>query len=223
MDNSTRRGESMKKLLSILAVTTTAAAVVAGVFIAKKLEEQKEEEVKLIEIKNNEEDGEEPEQELACEPEVEEVEDVQAPVAEPTESEEEVEEPVQEETVEEPCEDAIPTVEEQTQENKYPSISERKMNAIKKQIGVMLEAMPEETEVKLQHYVVFPTKEAADNFYDYVKNDGYVLEVENEDTEISLTKDYHLDAEYLETEILTLAEVASEYEGVYKGWAVKVN
>ncbi|MDD6466963.1 MAG: ribonuclease E inhibitor RraB [Erysipelotrichaceae bacterium] len=220
----------MKKLLSILAVTTAAAAVVAGgAYIAKKLEEQKDEEVRLIEIKNNDEDVETSEDDEASEEdedsEEEEEPEIEVSKEDPTEEvkeEETKEENLSEEIEPTTVEETVEPVVEEPVENKYPSISERKINAIKKQIGVMIEAMPDESDVRLQHYVVFPTKEAADAFYEEMNTNEYEIEVENEGTEVSLIKDYQLISEELETEILSLAEFASEHEGVYKGWAVKV-
>ena len=224
----------MKKLLSFIAVTVTAAtAVAAGAYIVKKLEQEKDEEVKLIEIINEDEsekktsveEKSESEEELVEETSFEELvkEEIAEEIApeEPVEVVEEVieEQPVEEETVVEEV------IEEQPVEevDPYHLLSERKKNAICNQINVMIESMEEFEEVGLQHYIVFPNPEATEEFLAEVEDAGYDIFVEENGQEVNLIKNSQLEREGLEKEILSLAQLAAECTGAYKGWAVKID
>ena len=215
----------MKKLLSFIAVTVTAAtAVAAGAYFVKKLEQEKDEEVKLIEIINEDEsekktsveEESESKEELNEESSFEELvkEEIAEEIApeEPVEVVEEVieEQPVEEETV---VEEVDP----------YHLLSERKKNAICNQINVMIESMEEFDEVGLQHYIVFPNPEATEEFLAEVEDAGYDIFVEENGQEVNLIKNSQLEREGLEKEILSLAQLAAEFTGAYKGWAVKID
>ena len=239
----------MKKLLSFIAVTVTAAtAVAAGAYIVKKLEQEKDEEVKLIEIINEDEsekktsveEKSESEEELVEETSFEELvkEEIAEEIApeEPVEVVEEVieEQPVEEETVveevieEQPVEEETvveEVIEEQPVEevDPYHLLSERKKNAICNQINVMIESMEEFEEVGLQHYIVFPNPEATEEFLAEVEDAGYDIFVEENGQEVNLIKNSQLEREGLEKEILSLAQLAAECTGAYKGWAVKID
>ena len=181
-------------------------------------EEVEELEVELVE--EMVEEAEEPEIEVVEEM-VEEVEEPEIEVVE--EMVEEVEEPeieVVEEMVEETEEPEIELVEEA---DAYPLISERKKNAICNQIQVMLESMEELEEVDLQHYIVFPDVDATEEWLAEIEDKGYDIFVEDNGQEVNLIKNSKLDYDLLEKEILTLAQVAAEYNGAYKGWAAKVD
>ena len=125
-----------------------------------------------------------------------------------------------EEMVEETEEPEIEVVEEA---DAYPLISERKKNAICNQIQVMLESMEELEEVDLQHYIVFPNVDATEEWLAEIEDKGYDIFVEDNGQEVNLIKNSKLDYDLLEKEILTLAQVAAEYNGAYKGWAAKVD
>jgi hypothetical protein len=224
----------MKKLLSFIAVTVTAAtAVAAGAYFVKKLEQEKDEEVKLIEIINEDEsekktsveEESESKEELNEEASFEELvkEEIAEEIApeEPVEVVEEVieEQPVEEETVVEEV------IEEQPVEevDPYHLLSERKKNAICNQINVMIESMEEFEEVGLQHYIVFPNPEDTEAFLAEVEDAGYDIFVEENGQEVNLIKNSQLEHEGLEKEILSLAQLAAEFTGAYKGWAVKID
>ncbi|MBQ7891302.1 MAG: ribonuclease E inhibitor RraB [Erysipelotrichaceae bacterium] len=151
------------------------------------------------------------------------------PVEEETVVEEEIEEqPVEEETgveeviEEQPVEEVI---EEQPVEevDPYHLLSERKKNAICNQINVMIESMEEFEEVGLQHYIVFPNPEDTEAFLVEVEDAGYDIFVEENGQEVNLIKNSQLEREGLEKEILSLAQLAAEFTGAYKGWAVKID
>ncbi len=230
----------MKKLLSFIAVTVTAAtAVAAGAYIVKKLEQEKDEEVKLIEIINEDEsekktsveEESESEEELIEETSFEEL--VKEVIAEEVAPEEPVEvveeEPVVEEVIEEQPVEEETVVEEVIEEqpveevDPYHLLSERKKNAICNQINVMIESMEEFDEVGLQHYIVFPNPEATEGFLAEVEDAGYDIFVEENGQEVNLIKNSQLEREGLEKEILSLAQLAAELTGAYKGWAVKID
>ena len=142
------------------------------------------------------------------------------PVEEETVVEEVIEEqPVEEETVVEEV------IEEQPVEevDPYHLLSERKKNAICNQINVMIESMEEFEEVGLQHYIVFPNPEATEEFLAEVEDAGYDIFVEENGQEVNLIKNSQLEREGLEKEILSLAQLAAECTGAYKGWAVKID
>ena len=142
------------------------------------------------------------------------------PVEEETVVEEEIEEqPVEEETVVEEV------IEEQPVEevDPYHLLSERKKNAICNQINVMIESMEEFEEVGLQHYIVFPNPEDTEAFLAEVEDAGYDIFVEENGQEVNLIKNSQLEREGLEKEILSLAQLAAEFTGAYKGWAVKID
>ena len=198
-----------------------------------ELVEEMVEELELVEevTEEVEEPEVEPVEEVAEEVEELEVELVEEMVEEAEEPEievveemvEEVEEPeieVVEEMVEETEEPEIELVEEA---DAYPLISERKKNAICNQIQVMLESMEELEEVDLQHYIVFPDVDATEEWLAEIEDKGYDIFVEDNGQEVNLIKNSKLDYDLLEKEILTLAQVAAEYNGAYKGWAAKVD
>ena len=180
--------------------------------VEEVIEEQSVEEETVIEEVIEEESVEE---EAVVEEVIEE-----EPVEEETVIEEVIEEePVEEETVveevieEEPVEEVDP----------YYLVSERKRNAICNQIEVMIESMEEFEEVGLQHYIVFPNPEATDTFLAEVEDAGYDIFVEENGQEVNLIKNSQLECEGLEKEILSLAQLAAEVKGAYKGWAVKID
>ena len=176
-------------------------------------------------------------EEIAPEEPVEVVEEVieEQPVEEETVVEEVIEEqPVEEETVveevieEQPVEEEA-VVEEVIEEepveevDPYHLLSERKKNAICNQINVMIESMEEFEEVGLQHYIVFPNPEDTEAFLAEVEDAGYDIFVEENGQEVNLIKNSQLEHEGLEREILSLAQLAAEFTGAYKGWAVKID
>ena len=105
----------------------------------------------------------------------------------------------------------------------YHLLSERKKNAICNQINVMIESMEEFEEVGLQHYIVFPNPEDTEAFLAEVEDAGYDIFVEENGQEVNLIKNSQLEREGLEKEILSLAQLAAEFTGAYKGWAVKID
>ena len=242
-----------KLLSFIAVTVTAATAVAAGAYIVKKLEQEKDEEVKLIEIINEDESEKKTSVEDKSEPENVVVEEVsleklvEEQIAEefaPEETEvveeiveeqpvEEVEEVVEEIIEEQPVEEIEEVVEEIVEEqpveeveevvDPYHLLSERKKNAICNQIQVMIESMEEFEEVGLQHYIVFPTPEATEEFLSEVEEAGYDIFVEENGQEVNLIKNSQLEREGLEIEILSLAQLAAEYTGAYKGWAVKID
>ena len=150
---------------------------------------------------------------------VEEVIEEQPVEEEPVVEEVIEEQPVEEETVVEEV------IEEQPVEevDPYHLLSERKKNAICNQINVMIESMEEFEEVGLQHYIVFPNPEDTEAFLAEVEDAGYDIFVEENGQEVNLIKNSQLEHEGLEKEILSLAQLAAEFTGAYKGWAVKID
>ena len=159
------------------------------------------------------------EQPVEEEPVVEEVIEEQPVEEEPVVEEVIEEQPVEEETVVEEV------IEEQPVEevDPYHLLSERKKNAICNQINVMIESMEEFEEVGLQHYIVFPNPEDTEAFLAEVEDAGYDIFVEENGQEVNLIKNSQLEHEGLEKEILSLAQLAAEFTGAYKGWAVKID
>jgi len=156
---------------------------------------------------------------------VEEVIEEQPVEEEPVVEEVIEEQPVEEETVVEEVIEEQPVEEETVVEevDPYHLLSERKKNAICNQINVMIESMEEFDEVGLQHYIVFPNPEATEEFLAEVEDAGYDIFVEENGQEVNLIKNSQLEREGLEKEILSLAQLAAEFTGAYKGWAVKID
>ena len=189
--------------------------------IIEPVTEAAEEESEIV-VEDNEEVVEEPieESEIVEEKTLEETEEVVD--NEPEEVEELVEETMEEIVEEEPSTEMEPAVVEEPVEE-YSAVSDRKKTAIRNQIQVMLDSMEDIESIDLQHYIVFPNAESSDACLAELEDCGYEIEVDNEGTEVNLTKHAELNYDSLEKEILSLAQVAAIHTGVYKGWAVKVN
>ena len=105
----------------------------------------------------------------------------------------------------------------------YPHLTERKIESIIKQVNTMVEALKGLDILNLQHYVVFEDEQKAYDFVEEMKGLGYNTAFGDSNYEVILSRQYDLEVVDLEKEILALADMSTEKEGIYKGWAVKSN
>jgi Protein of unknown function (DUF1260). len=105
----------------------------------------------------------------------------------------------------------------------YPHLTERKIESIIKQVNTMVDALKGLDILNLQHYVVFEDEQKAYDFVEEMKGVGYNTAFGDSNYEVNLSKQYDLEVIDLEKEILALADMSTEKEGIYKGWAVKSN
>ncbi len=106
------------------------------------------------------------------------------------------------------------------EDNPFPHLSEKRIDAIKNQVNSMMEALGEADELYLKHYAVFKTKHDHYRYESVAEILGYEITELNENNEAFLYKTSSGEKDSILHEILTLADTLKAYNASYKGWKV---
>ena len=197
----------MKKIFPILAVLGSAAAL-----IAYKM--KKEEEKQIIDL----------DQGLLYDDEPEDNEDAaeEAPISDPQHCCEEVNEAFEEahESL-----DEFEDVQEEYDEM-FTHLTRAEMALLKEDTDARMEALEQKGDVHdherpVQHVVKFQDEESMNQFKSVVINRGYVITRGSEEFELIVLHITPMDKVKLMSNVYYLADVATAYQGVYKGWQSK--
>lgn len=103
----------------------------------------------------------------------------------------------------------------------FESISPRKIELILKQIDLMRKSIANAENITLQHYVKFDTQENRDKYGFIAQVEGYIVENDENPTKLLLVNTLENNRHTLNWSILDLARNVGEYNGSYRGWAVR--
>ncbi len=103
----------------------------------------------------------------------------------------------------------------------FESISPRKIELILKQIDLMRKSIANAENITLQHYVKFDTQENRDKYGFIAQVEGYIVENDEDPTKLLLVNTLENNRHTLNWSILDLARNVGEYNGSYRGWAVR--
>ena len=103
----------------------------------------------------------------------------------------------------------------------FESISPRKIELILKQIDLMRKSLDNAENITLQHYVKFDTQENRDKYKSIAQVEGYIVEDDEDPTKLLLVNTLENNRHTLNWSILDLARNVGEYNGSYRGWAVR--
>lgn len=103
----------------------------------------------------------------------------------------------------------------------FESISPRKIELILKQIDLMRKSLDNAENITLQHYVKFDTQENREKYKSIAQVEGYIVEDDEDPTKLLLVNTLENNRHTLNWSILDLARNVGEYNGSYRGWAVR--
>ena len=209
----------MKKIFPILAVLGSAAAL-----IAYKM--KKEEEKQIIDL----------DQGLLYDDEPEDNEDAaeEAPISDPQHCCEEVNEAFEEahesldefEVVQSTSDDEAKEETQEEYDEMFTHLTRAEMALLKEDTDARMEALEQKGDVHdherpVQHVVKFQDEESMNQFKSVVINRGYVITRGSEEFELIVLHITPMDKVKLMSNVYYLADVATAYQGVYKGWQSK--
>ena len=200
----------MKKIFPILAVLGSAAAL-----IAYKM--KKEEEKQIIDL----------DQGLLYDDEPEDNEDPQHCCEEVNEAFEEAHESLDEfEDVQSTSDDEAKEETQEEYDEMFTHLTRAEMALLKEDTDARMEALEQKGDVHdherpVQHVVKFQDEESMNQFKSVVINRGYVITRGSEEFELIVLHITPMDKVKLMSNVYYLADVATAYQGVYKGWQSK--
>ncbi len=105
--------------------------------------------------------------------------------------------------------------------HQFETINPRKIDMILTQIDLMRKTVGDCEYITLLHYIRFNSAENKDRYAAIAEVEGYTVEENEIATDLSLVNTLENDRHTLNWSILDLARNANEYNGAYRGWAVR--
>ena len=105
--------------------------------------------------------------------------------------------------------------------HQFETINPRKIDMILTQIDLMRKTVGDCEYITLLHYIRFNTPESKNKYAAIAEVEGYTVEENENPLDLSLVNTLENSRHTLNLSILDLARNANEYNGAYRGWAVR--